>query len=208
MSAASPDAFEALVDRLIPRLQPVDVPMAAGDGVIHAAVALLLRQGSEEDAGGNGGGAELLFIKRSHREGDPWSGHIAFPGGRAGPGDPSLADVAAREVSEEVGIDIRRGGRILGGLPAVKPLSVRLPPIEVTPFLALAPHGASFQPDPCEVEDAFWVPLAELKRCGSTAVVAREVRGERREWPAYPSIRGPIWGITERILTGFLALVD
>ena len=32
--------------------------------------------------------------------------------------------------------------------------------------------------------------------------------GVEREWPAYPSEHGMIWGITERILTEFLSLVD
>jgi 8-oxo-dGTP pyrophosphatase MutT (NUDIX family) len=198
-------AFDALIDRLLPRLRPLDVPIAAGDGVIHAAVALLLRESSSEAASGNG--AEIFFIKRSVREGDPWSGHIAFPGGRAATGDRSLADVAVREVWEEVGIDIRGGGRILGRLPTVEPVSRLLPPVAVTPFLVVAPDGAAARPDPAEVEDAFWMPLAALKRAGPAVVVRRVVRGEGREWPAYQSSRGAIWGITERILSGFLALV-
>ena len=33
---------------------------------------------------------ELLFIRRSEREGDPWSGHVAFPGGRRSADDPDL----------------------------------------------------------------------------------------------------------------------
>ncbi len=57
-----------------------------------------------------------------------------------------------------------------------------------------------------EVEEAFWIPLSSLRSAGPSAVVRRVIRGERREWPAYPSPAGPIWGITERILTGFLAL--
>ena len=154
MAAVSPHAFDALIDRLPPRLEPVDAPIAAGDGVIHAAVALLLRRSPKEAA--SVGGAEILFIKRSVREGDPWSGHIAFPGGRAEPGDRSLADVAVREVSEEVGIDIRGGGRILGRLPMVEPVSRLLPPVAVTPFLVVAPDGAAARPDQEEVEDAFW----------------------------------------------------
>ena len=28
------------------------------------------------------GAPELLFIKRADHDGDPWSGHMAFPGGR------------------------------------------------------------------------------------------------------------------------------
>ncbi len=100
------------------------------------------------------------------------------------------------------------GGRILGRLPTVEPLSARLPPVDVTPFVALAPEGASARPDPHEVEEAFWIPLSSLRDAGVLAVVRHVIRGEQREWPAYPSPAGSIWGITQRILTGFLALAD
>lgn len=182
--------------------------MRPGGGTIHAAVALLLRPAAEAAGGSVDGSAEILFIRRAEREGDPWSGHIAFPGGRPEAGEADLLAVAVRETVEEVGIDVRRGGRVIGRLPTVEPLSARLPPIDVTPFVALAPEGAGVRPDPGEVEEAFWVPLAALRSAGRSAVVRHAIRGELREWTAYPSPSGPIWGITERILTGFLALAD
>ena len=170
MTSGNADDFAGLIERLGPQLGPVDVSAASGDGIIHAAVALLLRDSAT--------GAEILFIKRSERQGDPWSGHLAFPGGRAERSDPSLAGVAVREAREEVGIDLQRGGRILGSLPAVQPLSARLPPIAVTPFLAVAPDGAAARADPGEVEEAFWMPLAALKTAGPAAVV-RRASGEK-----------------------------
>jgi 8-oxo-dGTP pyrophosphatase MutT (NUDIX family) len=201
-------AFDALLDRLSARLDPTDAPMWPGGGTIHAAVALLLRPAAGAAGGTVDGSAEILFIRRAQREGDPWSGHIAFPGGRPEAGEADLLAVAVRETVEEVGIDVRRGGRVIGRLPTVEPLSARLPPIDVTPFVALAPEGAAAHPDPGEVEEAFWVPLSELRSAGPSAVVRRVIRGERREWPAYRLPAGPIWGITQRILTGFLALAD
>jgi 8-oxo-dGTP pyrophosphatase MutT (NUDIX family) len=199
------ETFEAFLDRLTARLGPVDAPASSSSGTIHAAVALLLRPAAKAEGGIFDGSAELLFIRRAEREGDPWSGHIAFPGGRPEAGDADLLAVAVRETSEEVGIDVRRGGRVLGRLPTIEPLSARLPAVDVTPFVALAPEGAGAHPDPAEVDHAFWVPLASLRNAGPSAVVRHVVRGGRREWPAYPSPAGLIWGITERILTGFLA---
>jgi 8-oxo-dGTP pyrophosphatase MutT (NUDIX family) len=198
------EAFEAFLGRLTSGLDPVDASAIAGDGTIHAAVILLVRPpavGGQVD-----GSAEMLFIRRAEREGDPWSGHIAFPGGRPAAGDADLLAVAVRETAEEVGIDVRLGGRVLGRLPTVEPLSQRLPPVDVTPFVAAAPGGVDANPDPGEVERAFWIPLASLLSTGRSAVVRHVVRGGPREWAAYPSPAGPIWGITERILTGFLAL--
>jgi 8-oxo-dGTP pyrophosphatase MutT (NUDIX family) len=201
------DAFGAFLDRLSARLRPVDVPAFPGGGTIHAAVILLLRPAAKAAGDDVDGSAEVLFIRRAQREGDPWSGHVAFPGGRPAAADPDLLAVAVRETVEEVGIDVRRGGRVLGRLPTVEPQSRRLPPVDVTPFVALAPEGAGAHLDPGEVEDAFWVPLSSLRDAGRSEVVRYVVGGGPREWSAYPSPAGPIWGITERILTGFLALV-
>ena len=139
----------------------------------HAAVTLLLRPTGRDGTGG----AEILFIKRAERAGDPWSGHLAFPGGRAEESDATLLDLAMREAAEEVGIDARHGGRV-----------------------------------PCleqqEVAEVFWMPIAELKSSGRSAVALWESKDGTREFPAFPSPKGPIWGITERILSQFLALAD
>ncbi len=211
-------SFEAFLERLAARLDPIGgqaVP-AAEAGLTHAAVALLLRPagGKAADGGAHGadgdaaGGAEILFIKRAEREGDPWSGHLAFPGGRAEQTDATLLEAAMREAAEEVGIDARRGGRVLGRLPAFRPLSARIPSITVTPFVALAPPGAMPRLQPQEVEEAFWMPLSALRSSGRSAVVRWESRDGTRELPAFPSPKGPIWGITERILSQFLAIAQ
>src|SRR5216110_2939981 len=44
-----------------------------------AAIALILRMGALREP-------ELLMIKRAEAEQDPWSGHVACPGGRMEPG--------------------------------------------------------------------------------------------------------------------------
>jgi 8-oxo-dGTP pyrophosphatase MutT (NUDIX family) len=210
-------SFEAFLQRVAARLYPVDlarVPAAEG-GVTQAAVTLLLRPadgeaGREREAvrQATGDSAEILFIKRALRAGDPWSGHLAFPGGRAEEQDATLLEVAMRETAEEVAIDARQGGRLLGRLPTLRPLSARNPSIIVTPFVAVAPPGAVPRPQPQEVAEAFWMPLATIRRNGRSATVRWETGEGERELPAFPSPKGPIWGITERILSQFLALVD
>ena len=175
----------------------------------QAAVALVLRGGTE--------GPELLVIKRSEAERDHWSGHLALPGGRAEAEDENLQATAVRETLEEVGLDLRAGGEVLGRLGTVTPRSPLVPPISVTPFLAIAPpeyHAGSADGAPRrlvlsgEVAAAFWIPVDELKRGGRSAVFRMAFAGVKREWPGYPSEHGVIWGITERILTEFLSLVD
>jgi 8-oxo-dGTP pyrophosphatase MutT (NUDIX family) len=181
----------------------------SGETLRQAAVALVLRGGLE--------GPELLVIKRSEAERDHWSGHLALPGGRVEPDDENLQATAVRETLEEVGLDLRAGGEVLGRLGTVKPQSPFAPRIAVTPFLAVAPGeyhagGAAGAPKQLElsgeVAAAFWVPVDELKRGGRSGVFRMAFAGVEREWPAYPSEHGLIWGITERILTEFLSLVD
>ena len=50
---------------------------------------------------------QVLFMKRAPREGDPWSGHVSFPGGRVEHSDSSLLHTAIRETQEEVALDLR-----------------------------------------------------------------------------------------------------
>lgn len=200
----APDpAFDSLLKLLSERLEPADRREAPTrePGVTLAAVALLLRQGAAD-------GAEILFIKRAERTGDPWSGHLAFPGGRAEEHDATLLEIAMREAAEEVGIDARRGGKVIGRLPAFRPVSSRIPSVVVAPFVAAAPEGAVIRLQPAEVQDAFWMPLSELKRSGRSASVRWQAADGVRELPAFPSALGPIWGITERILSQFLALTE
>src|SRR5437764_7068841 len=77
------------------------------------------------------GEPELLMIKRADAEGDPWSGHIACPGGRMEPDDHDLAVTALRETLEETGVDVARDGRLLGQLDDISPRTPVLPPIVI-----------------------------------------------------------------------------
>ena len=59
------------------------------EGETFAAVALVLS--------GDPADPEFLFIERAERKGDPWSGHMAFPGGRVEAQDESTRHTAVRE---------------------------------------------------------------------------------------------------------------
>lgn len=201
--------FEDLRQRLKERLRAADDPVRAETGVREAAVALVLRA--------RGGAAEMLVIKRAQSERDHWSGHLALPGGRREPSDADLCATALRETLEEVGLDVGSGGEVLGRLDTVRPRSALAPRVAVTPFVAVAPppyHAgetgeAAKEPEPNgEVAVAFWVPVSVLKEGGRSEMYRMVVGGAAREWPAYPSPHGPIWGLTEGILTRFLSLLD
>jgi len=125
---------------------------------------------------------EVLLIERAERAGDPWSGHVAFPGGKREAADADDAAAAAREALEETGVDVRAleflgalgdrpayaGGRALPGYAFCA--AVWVAPAPFAPRLAL---------QAAEVAAAAWVPLAALD---ARAVDARGV--------ARPALRG------------------
>lgn len=165
----------------------------------RAAVALIFRAGA-------GGEPELLFIKRAEYQGDPWSGQIAFPGGRREEHDASLEDTALRETREEIGLDLAAGGRIIGELDELQPQSVRLPALVVKPFVAVLRENPAITLAP-EVAAVFWVPLTALGAPASwrdTEVMGGGIKLSRRAFHHQGHV---IWGITERLIAQLLALL-
>ena len=157
----------------------------------RAAVAAIVR--------GAAGSEELLFIKRAERDGDPWSGHMAFPGGRREPEDRTLLDTATRETLEEVGIDLRANARAVARLPDVTPYSRMPHPLTVTAFVFSldAPSSVALSD---EVASVVWAPLAGVLR-GDGATTFRWKRdGLDLELPALDVGGGVVWGLTYRML--------
>ena len=166
------------------------------DPARRAAIALILRLGAA-------GEPELLMIKRAEYTNDPWSGHIACPGGRAEPGDRDLAHTAMRETWEETGIDLERSGRMLGTLDDLSPRTPVLPPIIIRPFVAAVPSTVEIVQSP-EVAAAFWVPIAALRERASWGLSTVHVRGVPREEKSFTHGEHVVWGLTERVLRQLL----
>jgi len=162
-----------------------------------AAVALILVEQS--------GGLEALFIKRAARAGDPWSGQVAFPGGRHDPVDDDLLATAIRETREETGVELGDAER-LGVLDDLYPRTPTLPPVRVRPFVFALPARRPLVAT-VEVERAFWVPLAHIVEPSVRRDVKLRVGGVERVFPAYDLGEDVVWGMTERILTPFLQLL-
>ena len=181
----------ALAARPGVRIESDDAPVRL------AAIALVLRPGAA-------GAPELLMIKRAEAERDPWSGHVACPGGRMEPGDHDLEQTAVRETWEETGVDLARDGRVLGALDDISPRTPVLPPIVVRPFVAVVrPEVEIVQSS--EVAEAFWVPLAALRERASWGTGLVTVRGHgEREVNVFRHGDYTVWGLTERVLRQFL----
>jgi 8-oxo-dGTP pyrophosphatase MutT (NUDIX family) len=179
-----------LRDRLAVHRPTVD---RQGDPLIWAAVAVILSPDPDS----------VLLIRRAEREGDPWSGHMALPGGRQDPAEPDLVATAIRETAEEVGL-LLGPEWLIGSLDDVVPRTPVLPPIAVRPYVFALDHRPALILNP-EVAAARWVPLDQLLHPDARQTVQLEIRGENREFPAYQLDESIVWGLTERIVTGLLA---
>jgi 8-oxo-dGTP pyrophosphatase MutT (NUDIX family) len=160
-----------------------------GDRLIWAAVAVILAPDPDS----------ILLIRRAEQAGDPWSGHMALPGGRQDPAEPDLVATAIRETAEEVGLDLLPE-YLLGTLDDVVPRTPALPPIAVRPYVFGLDRRLTLTLNP-EVAAARWIPLDLLLHPDTYHSVRLEIRGESREFPAYRLDDSVVWGMTERILS-------
>jgi 8-oxo-dGTP pyrophosphatase MutT (NUDIX family) len=181
-----------VLERLVTELSRQPPRRAVPSDRPQAAVALLLVPDPDR----------LLLIRRAERDGDPWSGHLALPGGRHQVTDADLLATAIRETAEETGIRLKREW-CRAELDDLVPQTPTLPPIMVRPFVVLLP-GAIAPGLSTEVVHAAWIPLADLVAEGVRRPHTIDIRGEPRVVEGYHLPEGFLWGMTERILTPVL----
>jgi 8-oxo-dGTP pyrophosphatase MutT (NUDIX family) len=150
------------------------------------------------------GDLEALFIRRAELAGDPWSGHMALPGGRRHAGDRDLLGTAIRETHEETGI-VLAPAEFLGDLDDFTPRTPHLPRIVVRPHVfGLTGKPAVVPSD--EVASFHWISLNGLR--SSYGEIDLDVAGVKMRRQAFVMGKMVVWGLTERILKPFLDLLD
>jgi 8-oxo-dGTP pyrophosphatase MutT (NUDIX family) len=192
----------------VPKLSHIREALAAhqpkllGPPDIRRAAVALVMAGADESP-------QLLFIERAHHELDPWSGHMAFPGGRVDPQDRDTRFAAERETREEVGVSLGTAeplGRLddLEGRHAGRPAG-----LVISAFAYRLEEPAPLEPN-LEVASAFWFPLHEL--LDPQRHVEYRARASSGAQP-YPGIligepdRHVVWGLTYRFLEVFFQIV-
>ena len=165
-----------------------------------AAVALIMREGKQ--------GAEILFIERAWLAGDPWSGQMAFPGGKKDSSDDSLLETALRESREEVGIELVSSKQI-GRLD-----DLAAPPTSPAHGLVVSCYAFELEENVpirsnSEVHDTIWIPISWMLDSGNYIAEYRP-----RDYDGvFPGIRVAeddsrvIWGLTYRFLQGFMKIL-
>jgi len=160
------------------------------DETAHAAVAIILRE--------NEGTVEALLVKRAIREGDSWSGHMAFPGGRRSPRDGNISETARRETIEETAIDLDDCTPI-GVMGPIT--STVAPDLKVLPLIYACEETPGITLNE-ELEASYWFPLEDMRNSKGTS----QIHG--REFPAYLVGGQVIWGLTYRMLEKFYQTLD
>jgi len=166
----------------------------------QAAVAIIMRDTSN--------GPEMLFIQRAIKEDDPWSGHMAFPGGHKDPVDESLQDAARRETLEETGFSLHNSD-YLGALD-----HQHAQPRGRVLDMLIAPHVFQIEGDPVftpnyEVAEVVWAPLQAMATNQLHDTETKPMAGTPTVLNGYRLARGHfVWGLTYRMLKTFFTTLD
>ena len=149
-------------------------------------------------------GLHVLMIKRAERTGDPWSGHMAFPGGRKDRADPNTLVTAKRETLEEIALDADRHAQLLGRLSDI-PTHPRLRsgPMIITPYVFRLHSIPEFAPN-YEVDEVLWVPLGFLADRSNREKMRWAPNGIPIEMPCYMYRERRIWGLSLMMLDELL----
>lgn len=167
---------------------PPEEPEPAGI-TSRAAVAVVL-----------GPDDHLLLIQRAEREGDPWSGHMAFPGGRAHPEDAGPRATAIRETREEVGLDLS-DATFLGALPVhLNPVRNPAPSFGIFPFVFRVERWGPLTPQSGEVAAIHLIDAARLLGGEGRGEFHYVGHGYDLQLPCVRIDGTFIWGLTLRML--------
>lgn len=170
-------------------------------GFKRAVVAVLLLPD------GNGVG-KILFIKRAEDPHDPWSGHMAFPGGKVDISDNGLLDAIYREVYEEIGIHLPEKSKFITRLKEIRAISKgKLMPLIITPFV----FSLDSKPELIcnrEVIETVWIPITFFLNNTSNSTIPYKFKGINLSLPSFKYEDKVIWGLTYRMLKNLLNVIS
>jgi len=165
-----------------------------------ASVAAVVRQGRRD--------VELLFIHRAEDPNDPWSGHMAFPGGRVDSDDRHSRAAAERETLEEIGLDLTADGRLLGRLSDVAAVGRGRPmSLVIVPYVYSIDQRPALRPN-YEVAAVVWVPLEFLLDRSNRSTIPWRHGDLDLRLPCYRFGEHVIWGLTFGMVDELVTLIE
>jgi len=174
-------------------------PRVIAEAKKRAAVATVLRPGAA--------GPEVLLIRRAEHPEDPWSGHMAFPGGRKDPDDADLLATAVRETREELGLDLGADAKLFGRLDDTEAIArARRIGMVISQFVFEVHEVPPLTPNR-EVAEALWAPIGPMIT-RSTATTKHFVHeGQNFELPSFDVEGRVVWGLTYYMLERLFSLL-
>lgn len=151
---------------------------------------------ADQGTSGTGDGPALLMMRRAERHGDPWSGHVSFPGGRVDAADASTRAAALRELHEETGIAHTRSLQPMGRLSDLLTREhARLRPMVVSPYVYRCPKALKLRPG-VEAAALWWEPLANLCDPARRESITWRVAGLPLPVPSVRVTGATLWGLS------------
>ena len=160
------------------------------DRSARAAVTILLIDDAENP--------QILLVKRANRETDPWSGHMAFPGGRHSHLDSNLLDTAHRETKEETDIDLSKC-ILFGSMDSFN--STVVPDLFIQPFIFVCDVKPVITLND-ELIAHYWVSLEKIRKSRCDAQIGLN------RFPAFHIEGETIWGLTYRMLEKLIRIIS
>ncbi len=148
------------------------------------------------------------MIKRAEREGDRWSGHMAFPGGRVEQEDEHILHTARRETWEEIGLDTDQYTRHHSRLS-----DIMSPPSWGHKAMLITPHLFTLEELPelalnYEVDEVVWVPLEYLFDQNNRQLIESPPEIAKRGLFCYLYEGRQIWGLSLRMLDELIEILN
>ncbi len=174
-------------------------PGVLDDTVKRAAVAAVLRYKIET--------TEILFIRRSLHPKDPWSGQMAFPGGRVESQDFNPLQTALRETQEEIHLDLNQHSRLVTPLSHLTARARgQFLPLVIEPYLFDLRGNPSLKLSG-EVDETLWIPLDFFLEPANRSQFSWKGKGHGNlVLPCYHYEDRRIWGLTLQMLEEVLKL--
>lgn len=168
-------------------------------GIMKRASVALILQLRDGELG-------VWMIRRAEHEGDPWSGQMAFPGGRMEAEDENGLATARRETEEEIGLRLGTLEPCIGKLSELNAVNSRFRGLVISPYVFHLKRSVNFHPN-YEVAEVVWVPLEFLLDTDNREEMVWERNGIRLTMPCYFYEERRIWGLSLRMLDELMDVV-
>ncbi len=194
------------LDTLSTRLQHYKPRRLPGRSWLARCGVILLM--TEHGPDGQAIAPALLLMRRAERSGDPWSGHVSFPGGRVDPGDASTRDAALRELQEETGMSAANDLVAIGRLSdVVTRQHGRNRPMVVTPYVYRTPRALELEPS-LEAAKLWWEPIAHFADPERRKPIVWRVAGLPLRLPSVDVSGARLWGLSLMMVNELIRAAD